>query len=364
MPKTAIPWTDRSWNLVTGCTPVHEGCDHCYAKRMAPRLRGRFGYPQDDPFAVTIHPDRLREPLELKKPQKIFVCSMGDLFHPRVPFEFIDHVFAVMALAKQHTFQILTKRPGRMAYYLTQDTPLEPRANFPHARPASRASRIGWAAQNWAENDGMRKDPDHPWLYQYPLPRRYRDTVGDLNIDEWMNWPLPNVWAGVSIPNARYLPWLDVLARVPAPVRFVSLEPLLGPVNISRYLTGKWWHCSICGRTYRENDICTNHGLVSSDGVKVGDGLLDWVIAGGESGPKARPSHPDWFRSARDQCQEAGVPFFFKQWGEWWGDIPSSDWRFPGKKEHDWDGETASFRIGRRAAGALLDGREWKEFPA
>ncbi|MEE8466749.1 MAG: phage Gp37/Gp68 family protein [Dehalococcoidia bacterium] len=339
MGETTIAWTDRVWNPVTGCSPVNPACDHCYAKRMAPRLRGRFGYPQDDPFAVTLHPDKLHEPLELKKPQRIFVCSMGDLFHPKVPWEFISEVFNTMArYGNHHTYQILTKRPGRMAHF---------------------------AEKIWP---------------QY-LPDIYTWNGRQVGHPSDGLWP-SNVWAGVSIPNARYLPWLDVLARVPASVRFVSLEPLLGPVDITPWLQR--------GEPLRDHIIRTDHVAGPNGCTRCrwlppykSTNVLSWVIAGGESGPRARPSHPDWFRSVRDQCQEAGVPFFFKQWGEFI-EVDGPHCRSIRTTEDGdcWieeDGRLVDYRqgwglhsvyrsplvrrVGRRAAGAMLDGREHRELP-
>ncbi len=258
MNKTTIEWTNATWSPVTGCTQVSPGCDHCYAKRMAPRLRGRFGYPQDDPFRVTMHEDRLDEPQAWKNPRRIFVCSMGDLFHPAVPWEFIDRVFWAIMQTPQHTYQMLTKRPGRMAYYA----------------------------------NGLERD-----------------------------WP-SNVWAGTSVESAKYLPRLDVLGRVPARVRFVSAEPLLGPLDLRPWLT-----CNVCGKP-QDTDA---HNM---DGHNYEAAVLNWCIVGGESGPGARPMHPQWAREIRDQCLEQKVAFFFKQ----------ASASHPGKERQ-------------------LDGREWNEIP-
>ena len=231
---TGIPYVSETCNPITGCTRVSPGCDNCYARRMAQRLCGRFGYPQGDPFRVTLHPERLEEPLHWAKPRMIFVCSMGDLFHPRVPWDFIFKVFNVMEQCPQHIFQVLTKRPGRMAHYAK--------------------GRI------------------------YP-------------------WP-STVWAGVSISEARQLPWLDVLRRVPAPVRFVSLEPCLGDVDLRPWLC---WTGNAGDQFYSELD------------APAVPPVLDWVILGPETGPKARLMELDWARRVRDDCAAAGVPFFFKR---------------------------------------------------
>lgn len=250
--RTKISWTDATWSPVTGCSAVSPGCTNCYARRMSHRLAGRFGYPANEPFRVTRHPERLGEPLRWSKPRRIFVCSMGDLFHRDVPWEFIRQVFSTMWDSPQHTFFVLTKRPGRMDYF---------------------AERI---------------------------------LEG--------NWP-SNVWAGTSVGEAKYLPWLDAMGSVPAPVKFLSAEPLLGPLDLREHL----------------RLISPRPGSVIQFKPFR---LVDWVIVGGESGPGARPMKLDWVRSIRDQCQEAGVPFFFKGAGGL-----------------------------RQGTGTLLDGREWKEKP-
>ena len=310
--KTAIEWTDATWNPITGCTRVSPGCDNCYMFRDWPRLHalGSKGY-QGRPDEVHAHFERLAQPYRWKKPRRIFVCSMSDLFHPRVSWDTIISVFMAMATAKQHTFQVLTKRPGRMAHFATR---------------ILGTSMLG-----------------------NPPPE----------------WP-SNVWAGTSVENAKYLPRLDLLAKVPAPVRFVSAEPLLGPLDLRRYL--KYVDLDAVPLDVRQN--LSRNGL--SNGV-------NWVIVGGESGPNARPTHPDWVRSIRDQCQEAGVSFFFKQWGEWCDPWQSpvgvrgpytrerlKVMRIDGSFSDSYNPPGAAFieRLGRKAARALLDGREWKEMPA
>ena len=295
---TAIEWTDVTWNPTTGCDRVSPGCDNCYALALAARLRamGTAKYQRDgDPrtsgpgFGVTVHPDVVNLPLRWRKPRRVFVNSMGDIFHDQVPTPWLAEVFAVMAATPRHTFQVLTKRHARMWSVL----------NSPEFADAVRDRAVGKGAEAWS-------------------------------------WPLPNVWLGVSTENQH---WADIrvpaLLQTPAAVRFISAEPLLGPVNLTRAvwtmgyqrghgLTASYVHTGPCCQRF--------HGI-------------DWVIAGGESGPGARPMHPDWIRALRDQCQSAGVPFFFKQWGA----------HAPGP-----DGPR---RVGKKAAGRLLDGRTWDEFP-
>ena len=233
-----IEWTEKTWNPIVGCTVVSPGCTNCYAMKMAARIERMGGAPQYDGATqktkggavwtgkMTLAEKALLEPLKRKKPTMYFVNSMGDLFHENVPDEWIDQVFSIMGQCPQHTFQILTKRSSRMREYVV-------------------------GCQNGA------------------------DDIGGV-------WPLPNVWLGVSAEDQTRWDerWPD-LARTPAAVRFVSAEPLLGPIDM------------------------------------IGAGKLDWVIVGGESGPGARATHPEWARSIRDQCAAAGVSFFFKQWGEW-----------------------------------------------
>lgn len=306
MNDTNIPWTDYTWNPFSGCSPVSEGCRNCYARRMSKRLRGRAGYPADDPFRVTFHPNCLEEPLRMRKPRRIFVCSMGDLFHPDVPDERIDQVFAVMALCPQHVFQVLTKRPERMAQWVRNERSL------------------------------------HVVLQHWKNSRQGLNT-----------WPLPNVWAGVSAENqATADERIPHLLNTPAAVRFVSCEPLLGPVD----LDGIWGYPG------------------SADSEMLENWPIHWIICGGESGPGARPIHPDWVRDLRDQCKAARVPFFFKQWGEWVefianGPLPENcsfvgiDGSVRLGDCEDIDRDVCMGRVGKKAAGNLLDGERWEQFP-
>lgn len=283
--KTKIEWADATWNPVTGCTKVSPGCDHCYAESIADRFAGTPAYP--DGFTVTLRPERLDQPLRWRRPRRVFVNSMSDLFHRDVPDQYIAGVFAVMARAPQHTFQILTKRHGRMRSLLNEH-------NF--------AARV--------------MGPDD------------------------FEWPLPNVWMGVSVEDQRLADVrVRVLLRTPAAVRFLSCEPLLGPIDLAKSI---------------EPNFAVS-GLKNLDG-------LHWVIVGGESGPKARPMHPDWARGLRDQCTSAGIPFHFKQWGEWAPeDQTPPDTVIPARVRVD--DQTGTMRLGKRTTGRLLDGRTWDEFP-
>ena len=231
--QTKIEWTDATWNPVTGCTKVSQGCKHCYAERLAHRLQAMGATRYVNGFRVTLHPDALTKPIEWVKPRRIFVNSMSDLFHPDVPAAFIREVFEVMKITPRHTYQVLTKRPERLV--------------------------------------------------------QMADVL-----------PFPsNVWIGTSIESEAVLERVTAIQRVPAVVRFLSCEPLLGPLP----------------------------NLPLDE--------IHWVIVGGESGPKARPMHEDWVVDIREQCQTHSVPFFFKQWGG----------------------------VQRTHAGRLLDGRTWDEFP-
>lgn len=231
--NSSIEWTESTWNPLTGCTKISPGCKHCYAERMAIRLKamGQPHYAQG--FKLSLHEDTLELPLRWKKPQTIFVNSMSDLFHKDVPVAFIQRMFDVMRHASWHRFQVLTKRSDRL-----------------------------------------------------------------LEINPQINWP-GNVWMGVSVENADYTGRIDHLRATGAKTKFLSLEPLLGPLP----------NLNLAG--------------------------MDWVIVGGESGPGARPMAPAWATDLRDQCTRAGVPFFFKQWGG----------------------------VRKKKAGRTLDGRTWDEMP-
>ncbi|WP_255772373.1 DUF5131 family protein [Mycobacteroides abscessus] len=327
--KTGIEWTDATWNPVTGCDKVSPGCDHCYAETFAERWRGTPGHYFETGFDVQLRPDKLDLPLRWTKPRKVFVNSMSDLFHDKVPDEYIARVFAVMALAPQHTFQLLTKRHGRMRSLLTR---CEHRGA--HKPGIDFRSAMAWAVSK-ANPDRLPHVPDDAEI------RIFHETP----------WPLPNVWLGVSAEDQKRADLrIPALLDTPAAVRFVSAEPLLGPIDL--------------------------HGdPIGKDSV-FWIGHLDWVIVGGESGPGARPMHPDWARSMRDQCVAAGVPFLFKQWGEWrpwmredtlgrecWVNQDTgriAEYGDAALKLGSWN---LVNRVGKKRAGRELDGRTWDQYP-
>ncbi|GMV07400.1 MAG: hypothetical protein AMXMBFR53_36750 [Gemmatimonadota bacterium] len=273
--NSKIEWTDTTWNPLAGCTPVSEGCRNCYAANHARRLAGNPNPKVSGPYEgtartagdgravftgrVNLIPERLEEPLRWRKPRRVFVNAMSDLFHPDVPLEFVDRVFAVMALCPQHTFQVLTKRPERMAEYFL---------------PIGQTNRSDWV---WAEM-GRRLNRSR---LAYP------------------KWPLPNVWLGTSVENqAAADERIPHLLRCPAAVRFLSCEPLLGPVGLRPWLRHAHIRTDMAtGKDYRY------------------PAPIHWLIAGGESGRGARPCDVAWLRSLRDQCAAAGVPYFLKQMG-------------------------------------------------
>lgn len=318
MKRTKIEWCDAAWNPTSGCTPVSEGCQNCYARAFAHRLCGRFGYPEDEPFRVTLHPERLEEPLRWRKPRRVFVNSMGDLFHEDVPESFISAVFFVMQAAKEHTFLILTKRPKRMAEFIDR----------------------------WVHCDHAY--PDHAWRIGADSSAGCPPGCGHYRREGKQRLPLPNVLLGVTAENQKTAnERIPILLQIPAAVRFVSCEPLLGPVDLEKLLGSatearevvNGWHC------------------------------IDWVICGGETGPGARPMHPDWVRNLRDQCQATGVPFFFKSWGEWTAEyrpevsVDLTRLRADEQVAKADGGHCLFRRVGKKAAGRLLDGRTWDEFP-
>ena len=303
--KTGISWTNSTWNIITGCSLVSPGCQSCYAMRLAgTRLKHTHAYqgltkatPKGPVWngKVRFNENLLDLPIRWRKPRRIFVNSMGDLFHEDVPDSWIDQVFLVMAVSPRHTFQVLTKRPQRMRAYCSSNetigrlTPMLAEV----LQPAS--------AQCRHKQDGLK------------------------------GFILPNVWIGVSVEDQKRADErIPILLDAPAAVRWISAEPLLGPLNLARFVG------------------------------------VDWVVAGGESGPGARPMDPEWVRSIRDQCVASGVPFHFKQWGEF-GPIP--DMKFEGstgigriRYAEVWNPDIVH-RIGKKKAGRILDGRTWDEYP-
>lgn len=348
--RTAIQWTDATWNPIIGCSVVSPGCTNCYAMKMAARIEamqpGSHYAGTTLPGAavwsgkVALAPTHiLTLPLRWRRPRRIFVNSMGDLFHEAVPDAWIDRVFAVMALCPQHTFQVLTKRSARMrAYACDVET------------PRRIAKIILFESRGW----GVKGE-------QVLAP------LGNLQREDdpsYVRWPLPNVWLGVSAEDQRRaderIP--DLLAT-PAAIRFASCEPLLGLIDFDVAWHGEsaldaecWGDCAWCDKGYPPLHNC-QHGRGDWERGRSG---LDLVIAGGESGPHARPMHPDWARALRDACATTGVPFFFKQWGEW---ISVSDGAGPGPHFHFDDGDTVR-RVGKARAGRLLDGIEHNALPA
>lgn len=340
-----IEWTDETWNPVTGCTKVSQGCKHCYAERLWPRIEAaRIKREGGAPRAFTdvqCHPERLDAPLHWAKPRRVFVNSMSDLFHEDVPDAFIEKVFFLMAHAPLHTFQILTKRPARMQEWTT--------LNGPDAV---------FAGESLEHEDALRN----------------------------YSWPLKNVWLGVSVEDQDTADErIPLLLQTPAAIRFVSYEPALGPVDFN-HLSRPPGDADRQMPGFAACQRFTISALHGQNGVEMRDGKryyseqndsathLDWLIAGGESGPNARPAHPDWFRSARDQCAAAGVPFFFKQWGNW---APSGSGNTfvceldgsaqqmtPGWHQHCGGSHACVSRIGKKDAGRRLDGIYHDEYPA
>jgi protein gp37 len=311
--KTKIQWADATWNPVVGCSKVSEGCRNCYAfdlhtMRHKAKLDGKQ-LPEQyaKPFSeIQLFPDRLEQPLRWKRPRKIFVNSLSDLFHPDVPFDFIRAVWTTMTLARHHTFQVLTKRPQRALEFFQ-------------------------------------------WMRQ----------------QEWgVEETLPNVWFGVTVENQQAADErIPLLLQTPAAIRWLSVEPMVGNVNLNSWmtLTNRELHEEAAGMSldpmfFSFNNIDPNGRPLSP---------ISWVVCGGESGSKARPMHPDWARSLRDQCETAGVPFFFKQWGEWLmvhPDRQSYEFSSPPEKCMEISG-SRFYRVGRDKAGRLLDGKLWDQYP-
>jgi protein gp37 len=357
--RSAIEWTDATWNPIVGCSIVSPGCTNCYAMSMAARI---------DKMTLSSHYEGLTKqvngkqvwtgklarapyyiftaPLRWKRPRRIFVNSMGDLFHEDVPDAWIDTVFAVMVIAHEHIYQVLTKRSARMRAYFSDELKMR--------------GRIYDAAEKLStEKFGSR-------------------SIG-LGV-----WPLPNVWLGVSAENQHWLVQRATdLVETPAAVRFLSCEPLLNPLDLTPFIfpVNQWAHLG--------GDWLNNYPFCYPKN------RINWIIAGGESGPGARPMHPDWARSIRDQCAAAGVAFFFKQWGEFlpvgqnlpgYGKVHGATGVKPGRMKLHYGGTPheepkhvfaergveftstndgrLTFRVGKKRAGRLLDGIEHNGYPA
>ncbi|MEH6500133.1 DUF5131 family protein [Halopseudomonas aestusnigri] len=358
--KTGIEWTDATWNPIRGCSRVSEGCRNCYAEGVAKRFSGP-GMPYEGLIAkggqwngkVAVVGSAIGLPLRWVKPRRIFVNSMSDLFHDSVPFEVIAEIFAIMAVTTRHTYQILTKRPERMLAFFEWACDGE---DYPYK-----------ILDVWP--------PDLPWQPATGGRGGY-DNCGP-------GWPFQNIWLGVSVEDqATADQRIPLLLQAPAAVRWISAEPLLGPVELP-YVE---FHCDLCGGTGQlarwPKGKCHQCGglghrpAISTD-PRFGTPLtpmrsISWVVVGGESGAKARPMHPDWAQSIRDQCVRAGVPFLFKQWGEWSPRGPSTLGYEPvegvprvrltdlGENGRDLgaegDNQVWMQRIGKKAAGRLLDG--------
>jgi protein gp37 len=334
--NTKIEWTDATWNPVTGCEIKSAGCIHCYAMRLAgtrmkhhPSRAGLTTMTKTGPVwngEVRFNEQWLTQPLQWSKPRMIFVCAHADLFYEKVPDAWLDQIFAIMALAPRHTFQVLTKRPERAREYLSDPTAV--RRIYELVCDMALEGRAG--------NVILIGQPGHEDIAP-PGPRIFLDR-----------WPLPNVWLGVSAEDQQTADErIPILLDTPAAVRWLSAEPLIGEISIPDIIHGAdgsiWMDALRPARPGR-----------SSPG-------LHWVVAGGESGPKARPAHPDWFRSLRDQCAAARVAFLFKQWGNW-ASVSCSEggdgehFKFP-------DGATVRHFHSKKAAGRMLDGVAHDGYP-
>jgi protein gp37 len=350
--RTAIEWTDATLNPIVGCKVLSAGCAHCYAMTLAggrmknhPTRRGLTTMTSAGPVwngQVRFNFEEIVRPLTWKRGRKIFVCAHADLFYEGVTQIMRDRVWAIMAMSPQHTYQVLTKRPDQMRAYI-------------QALPA-RAEELGAIGEAMATT----------WGYAYR-----KDGIGQTVITALSGGQLPNVWLGVSAEDQENADErIPVLLDTPAAVHFVSLEPLLGQIDLGRLNTFRFRHAEVMNALTGELS-----GILGESAGHAN--ALDWVIAGGESGPKARPMHPDWVREVRDDCAETDVAFFFKQWGEW---VPtgfaretllaapgyvsdlscSAETRIAG---HGLEPAEILTRRGKRFAGNDLDGRAHHAFP-
>ncbi len=351
MGDTSIEWTDKTWNPVSGCTKVSAGCKHCYAEQLWPRLNAPGQPYEGRPFAdVKCHPERLRQPAGWRKPAKIFVNSMSDLFHEDVPDEFILQVFDIIRechiAGHGHIFQILTKRPERMADF---------------------CSRIRY---NGMANDGKGRI----WLCDDQADRFAYSLMGLHGCTG-----LENIWLGVSVEDQQTaderIPWL---LQMPATARFLSIEPMLGEIDLTAIQRPGNGYIDVL---YRGTGTPKYYsGLAFQE-------KIDWVIVGGESGPHGRPIHPDWVRKIQEQCEFAEVPFLFKQWGNhkpirsYYGegddDLEIDPHEHPFKIVSpsgyswnvDFDGQPPSGcwimqKTHKKRSGRTLDGKIYDEYPS
>lgn len=319
--ETNITWTNATWNPVTGCSKVSTGCANCYAERDWARLSNNPKLPdyQGRKFTdVMCHENRLDQPIRWTRRRMIFVNSMSDLFHEDVPYNFIDKVMKVILECPRHTFQILTKRPERMKQYFEL-----------------RYAQI-----------------------------KHSDLNGEV-ADKLVNGVIPNVWLGVTAENQETAnERIPLLLDTPAAVRFVSIEPMVGPINLDMMITENTGdrfrviHSSLMGK----KTLWDTKNLIGEEDIN----KLDWVICGGESGPKARPIDPEWVKSLRDQCRFTDTPFFFKQWGEYidLSQVTSPDLQIKGSTYSMLsNGALTLWRCGKKAAGNKLDGEVIEQFP-
>lgn len=343
---TAIEWADATVNVINGCDVVSPGCKHCYAMKQAHRFPVRQGLTRKTAGGmvwtgeVRFHEPALQQVLRWRRPRKIFWNAHGDTFHKDVPDEWIDRCFAAMAATPQHIHQVLTKRPERMRRY---------------------CDRITSATGAGAICDQM------VLLGFIEQARAFLPRQAELS-------HLPNVWLGVSVEDQlRADERIPILLDTPAAIRWLSMEPLLGQVDLSRFLQAVHHHPA-----NRNRDSEAMMALIKAARDRMGGGI-DWVVLGGESGPKARPMDPRWARAIRDQCAAAGVPFLFKQWGEWGhprppirmqGDPPGTFRKIPrgfiGEREvkvHQFRDGSSVLKVGKKAAGRQLDGIEHNGFP-
>lgn len=368
MAETSIEWTERSWNPIVGCTVVSPGCTNCYAMGIADRFkdvyRGRkwAGTPAEAMTRrvngkavwtgqLTLAPAHiLTEPLRRRKPTTYFVNSMGDLFHEDTPEEWIDLVIAIMALCPQHTFQILTKRGERMRKHMSPTTSIPMLGRLP-------LERVHLAAAGDIEGENK----------LFEELKRYGNLY---SLYCSVPWPLPNVWLGVSTEDQKRAEQrVPELLATPAAIRFVSAEPLLGAIDFTRLrltatdAAGNSVNIidpldAFTGMTWTKLRTGAHAGKRLYSGHSGGRGRLDWIIAGGESGAKARPMHPDWPRQIRDACASSGTAFFFKQWGDY---LPAGQTMANGRP---WNPGCGSRLRGSKAiVGRFLDGVEHNALP-